>query len=233
MSAPLRQQFKDEKFRYDVFLYSTYHSQEVITTAAKKQPFSKEGGSLEKYTLESRFGSWELAKDEISAVWIVYSDEGETEVWRGQVKEMFEQGSDQWNIPNIKKHTNAVSKTSNKEPNTQKAQITNIKFSLYARKAASFGYGQTQLGSIGGLVSPTKPSLHFTLMIEDLYYGVWGTDGQPSGMMNQKLNVSFYNNVYPKFIILKININPPGGMSREEFKKRLMKNAYNFRELYT
>ncbi|TDR27809.1 hypothetical protein [Hydromonas duriensis] len=221
-------QLKDRKITYDVFLYSDYQTQETKITSATQQFFSAEGESLARYPLESRFPSWEDgAKDEISAVWIVYADEGKTVLWRGQVKEMFQEGSNKWNVPNIKKYTDGVSSAQSDKPNTKETRVPRIKFSLYARKAGSFGVGETQVGSIGGMVSPSKPSLHFTLMIEDLYFGIWGTDGQPSSKVGGKLISNFYTD-YPKFIVLRIDIKPPAGMTRDEFKKRLVANAYKF-----
>jgi hypothetical protein len=227
LSAPLLKQFKDGKFRYDVILSSTYQSQEAIKTPFLKKSFSKDGGSSGAYQLDSRYESWEGAKHEISAVWIVYADEGNTKLWSGQVDEMFKQGSEKWNIQDITKVTNAVSKPLKEKTNTQSVVLP-VKFKLYGRKAAAWGIGQTQILSAGGMNIET-PSLHFVLMIED-YDGVWGTDGQPSpSLSGVKLNAGFYKNQYLTYFVVTIEIKPPGGMPSAEFKKRLMENASNFK----
>lgn len=96
-------------------------------------------------------------------------------------------------------------------------------------------------GKIFGYINPIHPSLHFTVVIDDGYTGIFGIDGQPTldvafdlksdYLINKnlmKIKTQFYRQEPPTGIVIKINIDPPAGMSRQKFAQELVKRAYAF-----
>ncbi len=116
-------------------------------------------------------------------------------------------------------------------------------------------------GLFGSMVSPSKPSVHMVLLIQDLYSGFLGIDGQldPTFVMHGyiSLKTGFYDNVLPTRILpawpvkpnplnnflgggktivarsLEIPIDPPPRMSSRDFAKRLITNAKGFNRFIT
>ena len=133
--------------------------------------------------------------------------------------------------PTAKKQTNTILGS------VKLVEAPKVRFVLLARKAATF---PKAIGSVGGLVSPFAPSLHFTLFIIDDYSGVLGIDGQlttdydfnltttEAGKNVGFLEVNFYHQQFVDYVVQEIKIDPPAGMSSQVFAQRLIKNAYNF-----
>lgn len=104
-----------------------------------------------------------------------------------------------------------------------RAQHSEPTFTLYGRVAAS------PLGRAG------RPydSLHVSLVIDDAYTGITVIDGQPTaveaGLSNAlRIRTNLYTNSLPANPVLKVPLNPPAGMSRDEFAQALMKRAASF-----
>ncbi len=99
------------------------------------------------------------------------------------------------------------------------------------------------IGNVGRLGEGGKQDLHFTLIIDDAYSGIFGFDGQPTisdssqfsiGSPRESLNrmtqikTMFYRNTLPADVIIEISIDPPQGMSRQLFAQKLIQAAHNF-----
>ena len=140
---------------------------------------------------------------------------------------------------------NKAKPSGQKSTNTTLGSVANVAHSeptvtLYGREAGTFKVGDFK-SSIGRIVSPTAPSLHFTVIIDDGYTGIFGIDGQPTTERNfdlasdylinknlMKIKTQFYRQEPPTGIVIKINIDPPAGMSRQKFAQELVKRAYTF-----
>jgi len=100
-----------------------------------------------------------------------------------------------------------------------------------------------RVGHIGKLGPGGKADLHFTLIIDDAYSGIFGFDGQPTLSDTSQISVGeplgsiarmtriktlFYRNVLPADVIVQIAIEPPPGMSKQLFAQRLIRAAHNF-----
>jgi hypothetical protein len=110
--------------------------------------------------------------------------------------------------------TNSVGRAQHSEPN----------FTLYGRIAA---------GGAGKVSWPDPPDLHFSLVITDAYSGITVIDGQPTmleaGLRNLGLiKTNSYINALPSNVVVRIPLQPPEGMSRQEFARRLIERSRNF-----
>lgn len=96
-------------------------------------------------------------------------------------------------------------------------------------------------GKYFGYINLVHPSLHFTVIIDDGYSGIFGMDGQPTFdvaldlksdyLINKnlmKIKTNFYRQEPPTGVVIKINIDPPAGMNRQKFAQELVKRAYTF-----
>lgn len=116
-------------------------------------------------------------------------------------------------------------------------------------------------GFFGSMVSPSRPSLHLVLLIQDLYSGFLGIDGQPDDAFKMQgyisLKTGFYDNVLPTRLLpewhlppnplnkmlgggenivvrsLSIPIDPPARMSPKDFAEKLISNAKGFNRFVT
>lgn len=105
-----------------------------------------------------------------------------------------------------------------------RAQHSESNFTLYGRIAA---------GGAGKVSWPDPPDLHFSLVITDAYSGITVIDGQPTmleaGLRNLGLiKTNSYINALPSNVVVRIPLQPPEGMSRQEFARRLIERARNF-----
>lgn len=118
-----------------------------------------------------------------------------------------------------------------------RAQHSEPTITLMGRVAAG------PVGNIGRLGPGGKKDLHFTLVIDDAYAGIFGFDGQPtigdtsqfsisspreSASRMTKIKTLFYRNMLPADVIIRIPVEPPGGMSSQLFAQKLTQAAHNF-----
>ncbi|KQX34543.1 hypothetical protein ASD05_25115 [Variovorax sp. Root434] len=94
-------------------------------------------------------------------------------------------------------------------------------------------FGRIAAGGVGQVSWPDPPDLHFSLVITDAYNGITVIDGQPSmmeaGFKNLGLiKTNSYNNALPSDVVVRISLQPPGGMSRQEFARKLIERSRNF-----
>lgn len=111
-------------------------------------------------------------------------------------------------------NTNSVAQAQHSEPNV----------TLYGRIAAD---------PVGYVSWPDPPDLHFSIIIDDAYSGITVIDGQPSlleaGVRNLGLiRTNRYTNSLPGGAVVKSPLNPPQGMSRQEFARQLVVNSQKF-----
>lgn len=108
-------------------------------------------------------------------------------------------------------------------------------------------------GYVGLLGRGRKKDLHFTLIIEDSYTGIFGFDGQPASDPNSKpsmteigigifiptpnikravssikIKTNYYRNILPSGVVIKIKIDPPQGMPASVFASKLISKACGF-----
>ena len=110
--------------------------------------------------------------------------------------------------------TNSVGRAQHSEPN----------FTLSGRIAA---------GGAGKVSWPDPPDLLFSLVITDAYSGITVIDGQPTmleaGLRNLGLiKTNSYINALPSNVVVRIPLQSPEGMSRQEFARRLIERSRNF-----
>jgi len=94
-------------------------------------------------------------------------------------------------------------------------------------------YGRVAAGLAGYVSWPDPPDLHFSIIIDDAYSGITVIDGQPTfteaGVGNFKLiRTNKYENSLPGGAKVRIPLNPPVGMSRQEFARKLIENSQRF-----
>ena len=134
------------------------------------------------------------------------------------------------------KHS-AEAKTNTEINSVARAQHSEPTITLMGRVAAG------RIGYLGVVGSGRKPDLHFTLVIDDAYSGIFGFDGQPTVDMSPSqilkiggrpfshvklIKTNFYRNQIPEKVIIKINMDPPSGMSKQAFAQELTRKALNF-----
>lgn len=100
-----------------------------------------------------------------------------------------------------------------------------------------------QVGKLGKLGPGGKPDLHFTLIVDDAYSGIFGFDGQPTlGDTSQfslgqpresfarmtQIKTLFYRNMLPEGVVIQIEMAPPPDMSKQLFAQGLIQAAHNF-----
>ena len=108
-------------------------------------------------------------------------------------------------------------------------------------------------GRVGLIGGGYKKDLHFTLIIEDSYTGIFGFDGQPgidptskpsiiqtgvdtvfplAGIIRAvgliKIKTNYYRNTLPSDILINIKIDPPQGMASSMFASKLIAKACGF-----
>lgn len=98
-------------------------------------------------------------------------------------------------------------------------------------------------GYIGKLGRGGKPDLHFTLVVDDVYSGIFGFDGQPTFTDTSQIDLArpsdslarmtriktlFYRDILPEDVVVQLPMEPPPGMSRQLFAQRLIQAAQNF-----
>lgn len=111
-------------------------------------------------------------------------------------------------------------------------------------------------GNVGLVGAGRKQDLHFTIIIDDAYTGIFGFDGQPDapppeakpsinavlvdsmfpafGVVqgrlkpNLKIKTNYYRNTLPAGIVLQIIIDPPAGMAVSTFASKLIAKACGF-----
>lgn len=94
-------------------------------------------------------------------------------------------------------------------------------------------YGHIAAGLLGYVSWPDPPDLHLSIIIDDAYNGITVIDGQPTalevGLKNMGLiRTNRYENSLPAGVKVRIQIQPPEGMSRQELARRLIANSQNF-----
>lgn len=117
------------------------------------------------------------------------------------------------------------------------AQHSDPTITLMGRVAAG------RVGNVGQYGPGGKKDLHFTLIIDDAYAGIFGFDGQltatdvdqfsinalqESSARMSKIKTLFYRNTLPTNVILQIPVEPPHSMSRQLFAQELVRAAHNF-----
>ena len=130
-----------------------------------------------------------------------------------------------------------------KQTNTTLGSVAVVKHNppqieLWGRIAATAVLGTVNGKKITiepGRINNKTPSLHFTIIISDDYYGIIGIDGQPTGAERglekaMFLRTNFYHDTFPGEIIIKIKLSPPKGMSEDAFAQKLVKTAKNFKD---
>lgn len=93
-------------------------------------------------------------------------------------------------------------------------------------------YGRIAADPVGYVTWPT-PDLHFSIVIDDAYSGITVIDGQPSFFEAGRRNFGLirsnrYMNSLPGEVRTQIPLNPPQGMSRQEFARQLVVNSQKF-----
>ena len=103
------------------------------------------------------------------------------------------------------------------------------------------------IGNVGRLGEGGKQDLHFTLIIDDAYSGIFGFDGQPTISDSSQFSIDspreslnrmtqirtmFYRNTLPADVIIEISIDPPQGMSRQLFAQKFNTSSAQFRKLH-
>jgi hypothetical protein len=104
------------------------------------------------------------------------------------------------------------------------AQHSEPNFTLFGRIAA---------GGVGKVSWPDPPDLHLSLVITDAYSGITVIDGQPTmteaGLKNVGLiKTNSYTNALPSDVVVRIPLQPPQGMSRQEFAQKLIERSRDF-----
>lgn len=83
-------------------------------------------------------------------------------------------------------------------------------------------YGRVAAGWLGKISFPDPYDLHFSIAIDDAYSGIKVIDGQPSMMEAGYQNfflikTNLYENARPAEVKVRIPLEQPSGMSRQEF----------------
>jgi hypothetical protein len=94
-------------------------------------------------------------------------------------------------------------------------------------------YGRIAAGLAGYVSWPDPPDLHLSIIIDDAYSGITVIDGQPTmaeaGFKNMGLiRTNKYENSLPAGVKVRIQLQPPEGMSRQEFARKLVANSQSF-----
>ncbi len=94
-------------------------------------------------------------------------------------------------------------------------------------------YGRIAAGPVGYVSWPDPPDLHFSIIIDDAYSGITVLDGQPTmmeaGIRNMALiRTNRYDNALPSGVRVRIPLQPPQGMSRQEFAHRIVVSSQRF-----
>ncbi|QOF79894.1 hypothetical protein [Variovorax sp. 38R] len=110
------------------------------------------------------------------------------------------------------------------DPSVAQAQHSEPTVTLYGRIAA---------GGVGYVSWPDPPDLHFSIIIDDAYSGITLLDGQPTmmeaGIRNMALiKTNRQDNTLPSGIRVRIPLQPPQGMSRQEFAHRIIVSSQRF-----
>ena len=144
------------------------------------------------------------------------------------------------------KHSGVVT-TNDKVGSIVTIQHSEPTITLFGRVAAGF------VGYVGLLGSGGKKDLHFTLIIEDPYTGIFGFDGQPDmdpnvspsakdvilgvaapfygisrALSTIKIKTNYYRDTLPDEVVIKIKIDPPQGMAASVFASKLISKACGF-----
>ena len=133
---------------------------------------------------------------------------------------------------------NGIAMTNPETGSVAKAQHSPPTVTLMGRVAANV------LGHAGRLGPGGKTDLHFTLIIDDAYSGIFGIDGQfavntglsidrydgSSGTLGNfaVIRSNFYRNELPSDALVQMKVDPPAGMSVQKFAQELIRNAHNF-----
>ena len=105
-----------------------------------------------------------------------------------------------------------------------RAQHSEPTVTLYARVAA---------GWLGKVSFPYPYDLHFSIVIDDAYSGIKVIDGQPTMMETGYQNfflikTNRYENALPAEVKVRIPLEPPSGMSRQEFARKIIDRSQKF-----
>ncbi len=130
-----------------------------------------------------------------------------------------------------------IAMTNERTGSIAKAQHSDPTITLMGRVAAG------PIGNLGRLGPGGKQDLHFTLIIDDAYSGIFGFDGQPtladSGQFSinspkeslrrlMRIKTFFYRNTLPLDVIIQIPVEPPPKISKQLFAQKLIQAAHNF-----
>jgi len=141
-----------------------------------------------------------------------------------------------------------IANTNSKVDSIAKLQHSEPTVTLLGRIAAD------PIGKVGLLGGGRKINLHFTLIIEDLYTGIFGFDGQPDidlttispsiiqagvylilptvGIKHAlgliKIKTNYYRNTLPSDIKISIKLDPPQGMAYSTFSSKIIAKACGF-----
>jgi hypothetical protein len=94
-------------------------------------------------------------------------------------------------------------------------------------------YGRIAAGPVGYVSWPDPPDLHFSIIIDDAYSGITVLDGQPTmweaGVRNMALiRTNRYDNSTPSGVQVRIELQPPPGLSRREFSQQIIARSQKF-----
>ncbi|HWT18960.1 MAG TPA: hypothetical protein VN280_08590 [Variovorax sp.] len=94
-------------------------------------------------------------------------------------------------------------------------------------------YGRVAAGWLGKISFPDPYDLHFSIVIDDAYSGIRVIDGQPTmyeaGRQNFFLiKTNRYDNALPAEVKIRIPLDPPSGMTRQEFAQKLIEQSQKF-----
>jgi hypothetical protein len=117
LSTPLRKQFDNGEFTYDVGLFSSFTGTMVQTDFENQQFDLTDGTSINRYWLHSRHSNWNNAQGEIAAAWIVKANK--TVIWAAVARNMFLAESKGWNIANIQRIATASAQLIKGTPNQE------------------------------------------------------------------------------------------------------------------
>lgn len=94
-------------------------------------------------------------------------------------------------------------------------------------------YGRIAAGWLGKVSYPDPYDLHFSIVIDDAYNGIRVIDGQPTMLEAGRKNfflikTNRYDNALPAEVKIRIPLEPPAGMSKQDFAENLVTRSQKF-----
>ena len=119
---------------------------------------------------------------------------------------------------------------STRENSCPQRQTQQHALSIRSRPSHSMAALRQGLGKVS---FPDPYDLHFSIVIDDAYSGIKVIDGQPSMMEAGYQNfflikTNRYENALPAEVKVRIPLEPPSGMSRQEFARKIIDRSQKF-----